>query len=64
MSTFYDQKIIWITGASSGIGLGLVKVLSKQSCTLIISGRQEVELQKIKQEYEKELKREKGKGVS
>lgn len=47
MTSFYKNKIIWITGASSGIGRGLVKVLSKYPVTLIISSRREQELDNL-----------------
>ena len=34
-----EQKVIWITGASSGIGAALVRKLSKTDCQLAISAR-------------------------
>ncbi|MCO4794490.1 MAG: SDR family oxidoreductase [Bacteriovoracaceae bacterium] len=39
-------KVIWITGASSGIGEALALELSKQNCKLILSSRREEALQK------------------
>ena len=43
-----DGKIIWITGASSGIGEALVYALDSKNCRLIISSRKEEELQRVK----------------
>jgi len=45
----FKNKVIWITGASSGIGKGLVLALSKLDCQIIISSRKETDLNKIKQ---------------
>ncbi|WP_431109188.1 SDR family oxidoreductase [Winogradskyella poriferorum] len=46
----FDNKVIWITGASSGIGKALVLELSKQNCKLIISSRRETVLNAVKNE--------------
>lgn len=45
-----NQKVVWITGASSGIGKGLALALSKKGCRLILSGRNIAELEKVKAE--------------
>ncbi|MEL0643097.1 SDR family oxidoreductase [Olleya sp. Ti.3.14] len=45
----FKNKVIWITGASSGIGKGLVLALSKLDCQIIISSRKETDLNLIKQ---------------
>ncbi|MGB4546274.1 MAG: SDR family NAD(P)-dependent oxidoreductase, partial [Flavobacteriaceae bacterium] len=45
MSAFFKNKTIWITGASSGIGLALAKEISSQDCTLILSARREKTLE-------------------
>lgn len=42
MSDFFAGKVIWITGASSGIGKGLVMAFEMiGNCTLVISARRE-----------------------
>jgi len=44
----FDQKIIWITGASSGIGRELALQLSKYNCKLILSARRPDVLEAVK----------------
>jgi short-subunit dehydrogenase len=44
-----DNKVIWITGASSGIGEALTYALSKKNVKLIISARREDELKRVKE---------------
>jgi len=45
MSTYFNNKVIWITGASSGIGEALVKVLAaKSSARIILSSRHKEQL--------------------
>ena len=46
------EKIIWITGASSGIGKSLAFALSKKECKLIISARRTSELELVKAQCE------------
>src|SRR5437868_1438326 len=36
---FFQDKVIWITGASSGIGEGVVYALAQQGAKLILSSR-------------------------
>lgn len=43
-----ENKTIWITGASSGIGKGLAIALSKRSCNLILSSRRKEALEEVK----------------
>ncbi len=42
------NKVIWITGASSGIGKALALELSQQNCKLILSSRRETALLEVK----------------
>lgn len=43
-----ENKVVWITGASSGIGEGIVKVLAPQNLKLILSSRRKEVLEKVK----------------
>lgn len=43
-----DGKIIWITGASSGIGAALTLELNRKGCKLIISARDEKKLEEVR----------------
>lgn len=45
---YYKNKIIWITGASSGIGEALAYSLSKKGSRLILSARRTEELERVK----------------
>lgn len=47
MSTIRD-KVVWVTGASSGIGEALAKEYAKLGAKLILSARREPELQRVK----------------
>jgi short-subunit dehydrogenase len=42
------SKVVWVTGASSGIGEALVYSLAKQNCKLILSARRKEELERVK----------------
>ncbi|MGE0088114.1 MAG: SDR family oxidoreductase [Bacteroidales bacterium] len=46
---FYQNKVVWITGASSGIGEALVYELAKQKAIIVISSNQQNELERVKQ---------------
>ncbi|MEM8894408.1 MAG: SDR family oxidoreductase [Bacteroidota bacterium] len=45
-----EDKVIWITGASSGIGEAIAKHLSTFNCKLILSARRAEELERVKKE--------------
>ncbi len=48
--TFATGKVIWITGASSGIGEELSKQFARHKATLILSSRRKEELERVKTE--------------
>ncbi|MBL4604624.1 MAG: SDR family oxidoreductase [Flavobacteriaceae bacterium] len=45
----FQDKVVWITGASSGIGKGLTLELSNQNALLIISARNKKALESVKE---------------
>ncbi len=47
MSSF-QNKVVWITGASSGIGEGIAMAFAKQGAKLVLTARREDELQRVK----------------
>lgn len=49
MMGFYENKIVWITGASSGIGEALTHELVQKGAKVIISSRREEELKRVQQ---------------
>ena len=44
----FNDQIVWITGASSGIGEGLAQVFHKEGAEIILSARREAELERVK----------------
>ena len=48
--SFFQNKVVWITGASSGIGEALAKELVQQGAKLILSSRREEELKRVAQQ--------------
>jgi dehydrogenase/reductase SDR family member 7B len=50
----FQDKIVWITGASSGIGEALAYQFANEGAKLIISARREEELQRVKQNISSE----------
>jgi dehydrogenase/reductase SDR family member 7B len=45
--SLYKGKVIWITGASSGIGEALAQTLAKEGAIIVLSARRESELQRV-----------------
>jgi dehydrogenase/reductase SDR family member 7 len=45
-----NKKVVWITGASSGIGAALVKIYAEKGAKLILSSRTVSDLEKVKSE--------------
>ena len=45
-----DKKIVWITGASSGIGKSLSKLYNEKGCFVILSSRNVSSLEKVQKE--------------
>ncbi len=54
MNTFTD-KVIWITGASSGYGEAMAKLFAERGAKVIISARREDKLQQLVAEHPKSL---------
>ncbi|MFK8026867.1 MAG: SDR family NAD(P)-dependent oxidoreductase [Gammaproteobacteria bacterium] len=49
ISKHFSKKVIWITGASSGIGRALTVTLSQLNCDIYITSRSQDSLEKTKQ---------------
>lgn len=45
---FFQDKVVWLTGASSGIGEGVAYALAKQNAKLILSARRVEELERVR----------------
>ncbi len=50
MSGRFQQQVVWITGASSGIGEALVHAFAQQDACVVLSARREEELQRVAKE--------------
>jgi dehydrogenase/reductase SDR family member 7B len=50
LKNYFQGKIIWVTGASSGIGEALVYALANEGAHLIISGRRVEELERVQKQ--------------
>lgn len=48
MANYYQNKVVWITGASSGIGEALTYAFNERGAKLVISARRESELERVK----------------
>ncbi len=46
----FEDKVVWITGASSGIGETLARKLAPSGCRLILSARRMNELERVRKE--------------
>jgi len=46
----FEGKVVWITGASSGIGKGLAHAFSQRGAKIILSARREAVLEAVKRE--------------
>jgi dehydrogenase/reductase SDR family protein 7B len=45
---YYGNKVVWITGASSGIGLAYAEFINKQGAKVILSARRKEVLDEVK----------------
>jgi short-subunit dehydrogenase len=45
--SYFENKVVWITGASSGIGEALAYTFAKQKAKIILSARREDELKRV-----------------
>lgn len=46
--SYFDKKVVWITGASSGIGEALAYTFAKRKAKLVLSARRQDELLRVK----------------
>jgi len=49
-SGYFHNKVVWVTGASSGIGEACVHEFARQGATLVLSSRRQAELERVAQE--------------
>ena len=49
MPQHYQNQVVWITGASSGIGEALAMAFAAQDARLVLSARREAELDRVRQ---------------
>ena len=48
MKNIFNGKVVWVTGASSGIGEALVYAFTERGATVIASSNQPEELERVK----------------
>jgi short-subunit dehydrogenase len=53
--SFFRNKVVWVTGASSGLGEALALELAKEKSRIVISARRQNELERVKMECTKYL---------
>lgn len=58
MISFFINKVVWITGASSGLGEALSKEFAAAEAKLVLSARRESELERVKKECTKYISAE------
>src|SRR5687767_13048810 len=50
MMGYFSDKVVWITGASSGLGAELAKQLSREGARLVLTGRNAAALEMVRQQ--------------
>lgn len=55
MSDFFKDKIVIVTGASSGIGEAIARLLSKRGAKVILAARRQNKLETLQKELEKSI---------
>lgn len=50
IANIFKDQVIWITGASSGIGEGLVKAFAQKDAKVVLSSRKQAELARVRLE--------------
>jgi len=46
-----EQQVVWVVGASSGIGEYYAREVSRRGATVVLSARREAALHRIKERY-------------